>query len=242
MTEQKDFWDMLSVIGTLASGILIPGVLFFLGWQFNRKREQNASEERGADRIALLLKHLASENPRERLLAVKVAQHLSENNLLPSELIPALAAIAVTDDYSGSVASDALNSVSNLKIDRDLYRKELLEPLVGYFDKSKAALSSYFQSGRKYSSVKEMATANTQARNLLVGKALQIPPDLREHANRLVTHYGSWLSGFRAALSAKPMEPEDSDAFEYLAAPRHPYPKESENAFREDFQDTGQAV
>ena len=232
----KDSWDIFEIIAKLASGILIPVVIFVLGLMFRRQKDRNDAEQRTADRLATVLKHLASDNDRERLLVVKVVQHLANNGQLPAELTPALATIAITDEHSGSIAADILGaSTSSPKLQEKVFATDVLEPLMSDFDTGFKALKEYFSTG-SFEPVEEMAQANMRARDLLVSKAQFIPQALLSDANKLVVHYDNWLSGFRKTLTQMKEIPGKADPFAYIAAPAYPFPSESQIAFRNAYK------
>lgn len=95
--ETKDGWDKFSIITTVIGSLLLPIIIFIVSNNYT-EQQKKADEERlaqqkaadvaqhNADRVAVLLTHLASNNPRERLLATRFVDYLVKNNLFPKEL------------------------------------------------------------------------------------------------------------------------------------------------------------
>ncbi len=120
--EAKSNWkENVDLLLKILSGVLIPVTIVVAGHLVARQQEESnaaslkqqqeaALAERNADRAANLLKSLASDNVRERQLAVRVIEHLIQNNNFPPELGPALIAVSLSDadPEVARVASEAL--------------------------------------------------------------------------------------------------------------------------------------
>jgi hypothetical protein len=126
MAEQRDGWAKAEIFSKIISALFLPIVLLVLGtWisQQQRKAEQVKSEqqrmaeqikleaENNANRLTTMLKFLASDSPRERLLATKVTVYFGEKNQLPPELVPVLVEV-IKNDESMAVADSAIQSLT----------------------------------------------------------------------------------------------------------------------------------
>mgnify|MGYP003575254953 CR=1 FL=1 len=121
-TDAKtDAWQRADIVAKAVGSLLLPVVVFWLGQHYaNQQRDieaqrrqqeaQLANAERKADRAATFLKHLASENESERILAVKMLEHLSGSGQFPSELLPAL--IETVNDKKTRVAKAASSALA----------------------------------------------------------------------------------------------------------------------------------
>jgi hypothetical protein len=125
--KARDKWSKAEIIVGILSGILLPVVLALVGGVYtyiqDRNHEATAGQEhqneevrRRADTATNLLKHFASENKRERLLAIKVAEQLVKEKQLPDELAPALIEIAKSDPSAevAGAATEATNKITEV--------------------------------------------------------------------------------------------------------------------------------
>lgn len=117
--KPRDGWSKAEAL----AGILLPLLVALGGGAYTliqdrhneaallqqKQREQLVTR---SQQIAGLLQHLASDKPRERLLAVTVAQQLASDALIPSELMAAIAEIAQNDE-SAEVAGAATALVTS---------------------------------------------------------------------------------------------------------------------------------
>jgi murein L,D-transpeptidase YcbB/YkuD len=123
-TKQYQWRDNLDLVLKILTGVLIPVTIVIAGHLVARQQQQDSDAtlkqqresdlaERNADRAANLLKFLASENVRERQLAVRVVEHLVKENQLPAELGPALINVSLTDPDPevARVASESLPQI-----------------------------------------------------------------------------------------------------------------------------------
>lgn len=132
--KPRDKWSKFDIGAKAFAGILIPIIIAVLGGIFaDIEREHNRNQlaqqskadsdrleqqskfdsaQRQADRVALLLKHLASPVSNERLLAIKAAEYFGKENQLPSVLVPVLVEIAAKGTpEEKKAATDALSSL-----------------------------------------------------------------------------------------------------------------------------------
>jgi hypothetical protein len=98
-TELRDRWDKFDIIIKAIGTLLLPIIILIASNRFTTQQKMADAArltqqsnidaaQRNADRMALLLTHLASENPRERLLAVSFVEYLAQTNQFPQELLP----------------------------------------------------------------------------------------------------------------------------------------------------------
>ena len=107
----RDGWSKLDIVAKATGSILLPVIILIVGNLYTRQKDEADAAQRNADRVTNLLKHLASENNRERLLAISVVNHLVERKQFPHSLGPAVVKIAATDEDK-VVRSEASVAVS----------------------------------------------------------------------------------------------------------------------------------
>lgn len=127
--ESKDGWDKVAIITAVIGSLLLPIIIFLASYWFTEQQRQ-ADEARlneqkkadaaqtNADRISALLTHLASNNPKERLLAWRFANYLVQNGLFPEELSLQDLSLDALDDDDAAVthaASHVLTEAVTLK-------------------------------------------------------------------------------------------------------------------------------
>ena len=109
---------------------------------------------------------------------------------------------------------------------------ELLKPLVQQLDRTAEAFKRY--SPRNFAVEAELRYGNRRARDLLVEKRDLIPDHLREDAARLAEHYEVWLQEYvRIRVGEKP---DLETPFVFAGAKGYPFPAESEERFRAEFE------
>ena len=98
--EPRDGWDKFDVITKVIGALLLPIIILIASnWYTNQQKksddarlaQQKESDDaqRNADRVTLLLTHLASNNPRERLLTMHFIEYLAQQTKqFPAELLP----------------------------------------------------------------------------------------------------------------------------------------------------------
>src|SRR5262245_22060102 len=111
--EARDGWSKAEIIFTALGAIVLPAALFIVGKRLAAQQESAAEAGRQAERLTVFLEPLASENPRERKLAIQVMGYLGENNQLPKELLPVLFGIVETDTNS-EVAQEAVRALGQI--------------------------------------------------------------------------------------------------------------------------------
>ncbi|HAW82134.1 MAG TPA: hypothetical protein DEO59_03285 [Balneola sp.] len=231
MDEIKDIWDKLEIIGSLASGILIPFAIFLVGFLYNKRREKSELLDRESERISRYLQHLTSSNEKERLAALQIAKYLKNKKQLPNELISAIETLSITDEYTGQVATDLLSN------EQEIDFVTILSHLVRNFDFTQEFISQYLNSeeSKIFKWVKSIAITNVDSRNLLLNTSHLIPNESRKSANKLINHYNDWLEGYKNALSEYDHEPSLEDKFDYYRAPNYLYPIDAVEDFRKLF-------
>lgn len=112
----RDGWGKFDIAIKAIAALLIPVVILLVSqWYASQqkkadedrlKQEQAAAEaQQNSDRVTLLLSHLASENTRERLLALKFVEYLVQSGQFPEALLPAV--LSMVNDQVPEVAHDA---------------------------------------------------------------------------------------------------------------------------------------
>jgi hypothetical protein len=121
--KPRDGWSKVEILLAAVAGILLPIVVAGVGGTYTYMQDKHNGEELAQQKVreqvlsraqtaTTLLEHLASDSARERLLAVKVAEHLAKDKMLPDELVPALIEIARADD-SSAVSGAAAEAVAS---------------------------------------------------------------------------------------------------------------------------------
>jgi len=97
--EPRDGWDIFDIITKAAGALLLPiFILVASDWyttqqknsDYARLAQQKEADDaqRNTDRVTLLLTHLASNNPKERLLTVHFIEYLAQTKQFPADLLP----------------------------------------------------------------------------------------------------------------------------------------------------------
>ncbi len=117
MIEKHDRWSKAEIISKITSALILPIVLLVIANTYNKQQQETEilrnKAENSANRLTTMLKSLSSENPKERELAIRVAEFFSKNDQLPNELIPVLLSIA-SSDPNKDVSSEARQSLKNM--------------------------------------------------------------------------------------------------------------------------------
>jgi hypothetical protein len=98
-------------VASVIAGIVIPVVIAGTGWYISDKQQELAKAQQEADRVAILLPSLASQNPQERELAFSLVNYYQSNNQLPNAVMPILSSVWGAEDRTGD-ASDTPTQVS----------------------------------------------------------------------------------------------------------------------------------
>ena len=122
-TEPRDNWSKFDIAAKAIAAVLIPVVILVVSdWYTRQQKEaeakrldqQKAADDtrHDSDRVTLLLTHLASENVRERLLALKFVEYLAQSHQFPEGLLPAL--ISVINDQDEEVSHAASHTLGQV--------------------------------------------------------------------------------------------------------------------------------
>jgi hypothetical protein len=85
-----------------------------------------------------------------------------------------------------------------------------------------------------YLEAKIIREGNQVVQNLLLNNAQLIRPELQEDANRLIEHYDRWLEEFDRVRGGT--EPDLNQPFVFVGPKGYPFPRDSEQRFRERFE------
>ena len=96
----KDNWEKFQIIGGVLAGVLVPIAIFLAGLAISSADRDNAQIASQAQRLTELIDHLSSDNKKEQLIAVEVANYLAETKQLPDVLVPSLTRIATHSEDS----------------------------------------------------------------------------------------------------------------------------------------------
>lgn len=131
MSEPRDWWSKIEIITKIISSIaavFLPIALLIVGNQLTEQQKKveisRQQAENSANRLPKLIEQLSSSNPTEKKLSIQVAVYLSNQGQLPKELVPALVAVANTDN-SDVVRSVARSSLINLAEQQPLLAPEI---------------------------------------------------------------------------------------------------------------------
>jgi len=111
---------------------------------------------------------------------------------------------------------------------------ELLGPLYMQFDRTKRAFGRW-RSKNLYLETKVIREGNLTIRDLLLTKGYLIPPELLDHAGKLVEHYDRWLEEFEKKRSSE--KPDLDSEFTFVGPQGFPFPTHSEARFKTKFEE-----
>lgn len=105
-----DSWEKLGVAGGLVGGILVPVAIYLAGQNIAATEKENAKLTTQAGHLTSLIGPLSSDQSKQQLIAVEVANHLAKTGQLPPELLPTLLRIAREAESSETAlkATDAV--------------------------------------------------------------------------------------------------------------------------------------
>jgi len=114
--EPRDGWDIFDIITKAVGTLLLPiFILIASDWYTTQQKNSDQARlaqqkeaddaQRNTDRVTLLLTHLASNNPRERLLSVRFIEYLTQTKQFPTELLPVV--LNRVNDENDDVANTA---------------------------------------------------------------------------------------------------------------------------------------
>ena len=170
--KRRDGWDKAQITGQLLLPIVVAsvGVLFTYCQNERAQERQKADKEielerQKTDKVTNLLKHLASKEEKENLLAIQVIEYLGKTEQGSPELIAALIGVIKggnTSEKVISAAADKLVSVANESKDPKVRQevKESFEKAVSTEQNSQAALNF----AKSLAKVDEQAATNLPAR------------------------------------------------------------------------------
>jgi hypothetical protein len=111
---------------------------------------------------------------------------------------------------------------------------ELLGPMTLQLDRTNRAFQRY-RGKNDYLEAKVLREGNLTIRDLLLGKAHLIPPDLLDDAGRLVEHYDRWLEKFEELRGEK--SPKLNEQFVFVGPDGYPFPGDAEMRFRQRYRE-----
>ncbi len=226
--------------------ILIPLAILLVGQWFThqraksdaeerKRREQFTAEQRDADRVALLLRHLSSENPRERILAIYLIGHLRDTNRFPEDLMKTMTFVAFSDRPDIAAAAQMAVGISVDEIPSEVVLNELLAPLKVNLERS----GEMFRRWNKQDLFLEeiIHDSNKFARDLLISKSHMIPTDLLPEASQLVDHYNAWLEEYERVRPNGIRDPNEPFVFVGVPPINKPFPREASLKFIDRFKE-----
>lgn len=106
--SQSKWMPIFDIVLKVMTGVLVPLTILIAGQLVALQQQKNNQatlaqqrqvdlEQRNADRVTNLYKSLASDNPTERILAVRIIEYLAQANQFPAELGPALITVSLSD-------------------------------------------------------------------------------------------------------------------------------------------------
>ena len=110
---------------------------------------------------------------------------------------------------------------------------DLLGPLNMQFDRTRRAFTRW-EKKNLYLEAKVVKVGNETIRDILLCKGHLIPPDLLDHAGKLVEHYDVWLEKFEKQRNSE--SPDLESPFVFVGPEGFLFPRESEKKFKEKFQ------
>ena len=110
---------------------------------------------------------------------------------------------------------------------------ELLAPMIVQLERTKSAFDRW-SSKNLYLEAKIIREGNQVVQNLLLNNAQLIRPELQEDSNRLIEHYDRWLEEFDRVRGGT--EPDLNQPFVFVGPKGYPFPRDSEQRFRERFE------
>src|SRR5690349_16797009 len=119
-------WQKAQVVGNVAAGLLIPFVILLAGAWLTHQQGMIMDERQNSDRVAQLLQHLGSTQPRERILAIQALRYHQTAHALSDQVAGAIIAVAASDDVNvAAAATAALGPDQKSEIERQRVLLEL---------------------------------------------------------------------------------------------------------------------
>ena len=110
---------------------------------------------------------------------------------------------------------------------------QLLGPAVMQLKRTKRAFNRW-NSKNLYLEAKIVREGNETIRDLILSKGHLIPPELMEHAEKLVEHYDRWLEEFDTKRARE--FPDNDDAFVFVGTQGFPFPSDAEEKIIDTFR------
>ena len=85
-----------------------------------------------------------------------------------------------------------------------------------------------------YLEAKIVREGNETIRDLILSKGHLIPPELMEHAEKLVEHFDRWLEEFDTKRARE--SPDNDDAFVFVGTQGFPFPSDAEEKIIDTFR------
>ena len=238
--------SIVSMVGI----VLIPLAILLVGQWFTHQREksdavdrarrdQSDAEQRDADRMALLLRHLSSDNARERLLAIHVIGHLRDTDRFPKDLMRTMTFVAFSDRPDIAAAAQMAVGIDIEEIPPAVLMSELLAPLKVHLERSYASFSLWRRQDLFLEEI--IHDSNLFARDLLTAKSHMIPTDLMSEDSMLVEHYNAWLEEYDRVRPNDVRDPNQPFVFVGIPPINKPFPSEASLKFIarfKEFQET----
>jgi hypothetical protein len=127
-----------------------------------------------------------------------------------------------TEEIKNEFAERALVYRSNREW-REASITELLGPVYMQLDRSGRAFERW-RSRNIYIETAIMKEGNTTVRDLLLAKGSLIPPELLEHAGKLVEHYDRWLEEYENVRGGE--HPDPNAPFVFVGPKGFPFPRD----------------
>jgi hypothetical protein len=223
--------EVIQIVITTIAGILVPVTPLVIRNWYTRQKERAETNQRNADRNAILLSYLASDKTSEHLLALQVLRYLDLNNEFPPELTNTVTAITFRDNPDVAGAALLVMSDSDM-IPDEVVLLELLAPLKVQFDRTREAFKTWMVRDEVTEQV--IKHSNEYIRDLLVTRAYLVPEDLQKDAGELVKHYNAWLAEYQRVYKDGVRDP--SVAYVFVGDKGFAFPKDSEQRFLERYR------
>jgi hypothetical protein len=139
----------------------------------------------------------------------------------------------VTEEIKNEFAERSLVYRSNREW-REASVTDLLGPINMQLDRSGRAFERW-KERNIYIETSIMKEGNTTVRDLLLEKGSLIPPQLLDHAGKLVEHYDRWLEEYENLRGGE--HPDPQAPFVFVGPKGYPFPHAAERAFRSTFKE-----
>jgi len=154
--------------------------------------------------------------------------------LLAAALISGTVVSAVTGILFTGYVTRVTEEVRSQRTWKEQSVAELLGPMNIQFDRTGRAFERW-KKKNLYLEAKVIKVGNETIRNLLLSNGHLIPPELLDEAGKLVQHYDVWLEIFEQKRGGT--EPDLQSEFVYSGPVGYPFPRESEQKFRDKYRE-----